>query len=276
MNKIYLVLLCGLLFSAKLNAETQSWNIGTPVATNVVATFNPADSTFTVTGTGQMTNYWVASSRPWHDVRNSIKTVIINTGITNIGANAFSGFTALASVHIPEGVVNIGEAAFNGCQTLTSVTIPNSVTSISNSVFQGCASLTSVTIGTGVISFGQNAFLGCTALTSVTVLRAAPPVVQDNTFQGVNLQNVCLYVIPESVELYGAAEFWKGFECIEAIFPEDNCDLASLSVSLSRGTFAFAFNASVTACTYTVLNSDNQLTIAAVPADRAGATVSGA
>ena len=94
----------------------------------------------------------------WLDFANSIKTLIIEDGVTTIWHYAFEGCTALTSVTIPNSVTNIEFQAFRGCTALTSVTIPDSVTSIGESAFYGCTSL-----------IGEGAFYGCTSLTSVTI-----------------------------------------------------------------------------------------------------------
>ena len=74
---------------------------------------------------------------------NETKVVIPNI-VTDIGEEAFSGFSNLTSVTIPNGVTYIGEGAFRGCSSLTNITIPNSVTYIAIFAFDFCDSLTDV------------------------------------------------------------------------------------------------------------------------------------
>ena len=107
-------------------------------------TFDAESGKLSIFGKGEMTDYSETNS-PWQEYKASIKSVEISDGVTNIGANAFSG-----------------------CTLLTSVTIADSVTSIGGSAFGGCTALTSVTIGSGVVMIGAYAFSGCTALTSIT------------------------------------------------------------------------------------------------------------
>ena len=99
----------------------------------------------------------------------SVKSVVIKTGVTSIGAYAFCGCTSLTSVTIPNSVTSIEYRAFDDCTRLTSVTIPNSVTSIGECAFWGCESLTSITIPDSVTSIGGSAFEVCDSLTSVTI-----------------------------------------------------------------------------------------------------------
>ncbi len=125
--------------------------------------------TLTVSGIGAMFDYGIINAVPWYSSRSSIKTVIIENGVTSIGAHAFYYCTSLTSVTIPDSVTSIGGSAFYGCTSLTSVTIPDSVTSIEVSAFYGCTSLTSITIPDSVTSIGVSAFYGCTSLTSVII-----------------------------------------------------------------------------------------------------------
>lgn len=105
-----------------------------------------ADSVLTISGTGTMTNYSSSSSSraPWYSNRSSVKSVVIEDGVTNIGNYAFYNCSSLTSVTIPNSVTSIGNYAFYYCTGLTSVTIPNSVTSIGESAFSGCTNLKTV------------------------------------------------------------------------------------------------------------------------------------
>lgn len=127
-----------------------------------------ADGTLTIRGSGAMPD-WGNRGTPWDSSRDSIKSVIIKDGVTNIGANAFYQCSKLTSIEIPSGVTSIGGYAFFHCSSLTSVTIPSGVTSIGSNAFYGCSSLTSVAIPKGVTSIGGHAFGYCQALTSMEI-----------------------------------------------------------------------------------------------------------
>ncbi len=151
----------------------------TPVASGTCGKETPEDVTWRlegeaghyglfISGTGEMADY-VYSSRPWTDYANGIKTVVIGSGVTSIGDNAFSGCSGLTSIEIPSNVTSIGTRAFFGCSGLTSIEIPANVTSIGQSAFYGCSGLTSVTIPAGVTSIGDYVFNDCSNLATITV-----------------------------------------------------------------------------------------------------------
>ena len=150
------------------------------------------DGVLRISGNGAMPNYSTSSVAPWYSKRTKILSVVIEPGVTGVGAyafyaclklaevelpegmsyvgkGAFQDCTKLRAVEIPDGVTVIGEYAFSGCSGLTSVSIPDGVTSIGGFAFSGCSGLTSVSIPDGVTSIGEFAFSGCSGLTSVSI-----------------------------------------------------------------------------------------------------------
>ena len=98
---------------------------------NVTYSLDTETGVLTISGTGDM--YY----GPFYQNTN-IKSVIIESGVTSIGDEAFSGCRSLTNVTIPDSVTSIGDSAFYNCASLTSVTIPDSVTSIGDDAFYGC------------------------------------------------------------------------------------------------------------------------------------------
>ncbi|GHT67642.1 hypothetical protein FACS189452_05740 [Bacteroidia bacterium] len=156
--------------AAAANAQT-SWEIGSPTASSVVATLNTTDSILTISGTGAMADYTISSGSraPWYESRDGITSVIISSGVTAIGNNAFYNCTKLTSISIPASVNTIGDGAFRGCTVLPSISIPAGVTAIGNGAFYNCSGLTSINIPDGVTTIGTEAFRGCTVLPSINI-----------------------------------------------------------------------------------------------------------
>ena len=128
-------------------------------------------------------------------------SVVIPSGVTNIGDGAFRGCENLATIVIPDSVTNIGICVFEkcnlasikvdrgnttyhsqnncvietadgvlllGCNT-SAIPDDGSVTSIGKYAFSSCTGLTNITIPESVMSIGDYAFEGCTDLMSITI-----------------------------------------------------------------------------------------------------------
>ncbi len=123
----------------------------------------------TISGTGSMTDYTSSGDAPWYKYRSLINNVLIETGVTTIGAYAFYSCSGLTSIVILEGTEAINRYAFCNCSGLTSITIPENVTSIGEYAFYGCSRLTSIVIPEGTEAINRYAFYNCSGLTSITI-----------------------------------------------------------------------------------------------------------
>ncbi len=87
----------------------------------------------TITGTGDMPDYYHSSERPWEAYKNSIKSVEIN-GVDTVGEYSFVRYTSLKSV-VMNDVKTINNNAFNDCENVTEVTLPASLTDAKRNSF---------------------------------------------------------------------------------------------------------------------------------------------
>lgn len=85
------------------------------------ATWTFEDGILTISGTGAMTDDSDANPAPWNDYKASIQKVVIASGITQIGANAFAGCSQLQLLVIPTSVTQIQTAAFSNCPQLQAI-----------------------------------------------------------------------------------------------------------------------------------------------------------
>ena len=129
----------------------------------------------TISGSDAMFNCSIQEDSPWWPYHETIKTIVINEGVTFVGNNAFKDFTALNSVSLPSTVTRIGNSAFKGCTSLTSIEFPSTLTTIEPYAFRLCSRLTSIDIPASVTSIDYWAFYECTRLASVTVRATTPP-----------------------------------------------------------------------------------------------------
>ena len=124
-----------------------------------------SDGVLTITGSGQMQNFH-KGKRPW---RGSIKSVIIEEGVTNIGSRAFEYNSWLKEISIPSSVKTIGDSAFVNCVSLKKIVIPNSVTSIGKTCFARCYNLSSISLSSNLQFIGEKAFDRCESMTDIII-----------------------------------------------------------------------------------------------------------
>ena len=173
---------------------------------NLTWSYDETTHTLTISGTGDMGSSFGFSDdgitlAPWRSYYKSMKTVVIGSGVTSIGGQAFRSCTGLTSVTIPDSVTSIGNGAFRYCTGLTeinynaanvadltsssdvfryagtsgegiNVTFGDSVKKIPAFLFyvsepSYSPNIKSVTIGKNVTSIGNGAFRYCTGLTEI-------------------------------------------------------------------------------------------------------------
>ena len=98
----------------------------------------PDNYTLTISGSGAI------NDRPWTGYANGIKTVVIGSGVTSIGDNAFFGCSGLTSIEIPASVTSIGKYAFSGCSGLATVTVYAPSCTLGSNAFSACGNLKNI------------------------------------------------------------------------------------------------------------------------------------
>lgn len=91
--------------------------------------------TLTISGTGNIYHNGHTNS-PIYSVRESIKNIVIKSGVTSIGHYTFQHCNNLASITIPDSVTSIGYMAFQDTYKLSSITLlGNANTTIDSTAF---------------------------------------------------------------------------------------------------------------------------------------------
>lgn len=206
---------------------------------NVTWAFDSATGTLTISGTGDMFNDCTDTSNPWLKHRLSIKTIVIENGVTSIGDYVFYYTKNLTSVTIPESVTKIGTYAFAKCETITSITLPDSITEIGGSAFLHClaltsinlpskltvlneyilcaADITSITIPAGVKSIERGAFSQCLYITEIVIPDGVESIGQA-AFE--SCQKMTSITIPDSVQSIGKSAFLNCLKLTSVVVPE--------------------------------------------------------
>ena len=177
-------------------------------------------NTLTISGTGEMTD-WTSNNSlsseaaPWRSERSNIKEIVIEDGVTSIGAYAFSKCQSLKKIVIPQSVCKIGDKAFfdttqkknvyisdlsmwckidfNGAtanplniggslyinnELARVLVIPKDITTLKDNTFHTCESIEDVIIPDNVTHVGK-AFYNCGNLKSVTISESVEYIAED-------------------------------------------------------------------------------------------------
>ena len=148
----------------------------------------------TIEGSGAIKDY--NNNSPWIDYTSDITKVIIESGITRIGNQAFYGCSNLQSIVFGDDVASIGEMGFTLCTSLTDITIPDSVVTIEDRAFSLCINLENIKIGNSVTSIGDSAFYGCKSLTDIEIPKGITAIRKNTFIDCTNLKSITL---PESI-----------------------------------------------------------------------------
>lgn len=196
-----------------------------------------SNGTLVIEGNGIMASYPTGKT-PWKDYASSCTKIVIESGVTTIGANAFAGFVNLKTVILPDDLTSIGSKAFYNCSNLVSINAPSALIKIGSSAFEGCKKLKSLPIPKGspavaigafafkacldlidlvipnsVISLGIGSFEGCFGLKSVEIPSSIQEIPETAFFGCKSLESVEL---PEGVQIIDDGAF-SGCSAIEEI-----------------------------------------------------------
>lgn len=175
-------------------------------------TWKLAGGTLTISGAGDMKDY-AESTVPWKDSRDAITKVVVESGVTTVGDNAFYGCKNLTQVSLPDGLTCIGDSAFDGASSLTEIKIPDSVNEIGEYTFGNCKSLSYIDIPNGVPILHQSLLANCSNLRSVTIPDSVVTIDDSAFIRCSALESIS---IPNSVVTIGNDAFaYSGLKEIE-------------------------------------------------------------
>ena len=214
MKKIFIVICMLLMIGIPVNVRAEDYS--GPCGDNL--TWTLSGSTLTISGIGKMDewDYTKDIYAPWYSYASSIKTIIVEDGVTSLGHTAFFHLGNVTKMSIPASVTQIntyafsnmnaiktiGPAgggynyeygwtekipnfAFSGFYECNSIVIKEGITAIPGSMATWCTSLTSVTLPSTIESIGGAAFYKCSSLKQIKIPRKVASV-GATSFSGCN------------------------------------------------------------------------------------------
>lgn len=197
--------------------------------------------TLTIAGTGAMADYVGWNQAPWCNAitgeitdKNKITKLIIEDGITEIGAYAFVGHANIPEIILPNSVVEVHGNAFNNCKAVTKIKWSTNLKTIGENAFEYLTGYTGSLvlpdkleeIGLGafangsysgnlripgsVMNIGTSAFSNDVGLNGTLTLEEGLETIGDSAFNG------CKFIgdltIPNSVTTIGDSVFSSKFD----------------------------------------------------------------
>ena len=98
----------------------------------------------TVSGVGPMADWTGEGEAPWHFAAGAVRRLVVEPGVTALGAYAFAGCQMLEEAELPEGLRFIGAKAFSGCSRLRALRLPASLEAVDMKAFRGCGALSDI------------------------------------------------------------------------------------------------------------------------------------
>lgn len=179
----------------------------------------------TISGTGNMYNYYFRNMPPWQAYSQSITRLVVEDGVSSIGNYACYQYSNLKEAHFPNTLTLIGETAFEDCVSLTEVIIPQNVSNISKVAFARCTGLQHVVILSDNATYDFNVFNGCTSLKTAGPIGSDANIeycwtdsIPDNVFY--QLSSLVDISIPAGISAIGKNSFLGCTGLTEIVFPE--------------------------------------------------------
>ena len=168
-----------------------------------------SDGTIVISGNGVLADscYWGDSSgwvRPWNSYLQDIKAVVVEEGVTFVGAESFNGAQNLKSITLADSVKGIGLRAFAHCDGLTDISLGSGLKYTDGEVFLDCDGLTEFHFPNINVDYGPHLFAKCSNLKTI-VFSQAMTQITGYMFSGcTSLESV---TIPNNITEIGARAF---------------------------------------------------------------------
>ncbi|MBE6542971.1 MAG: hypothetical protein E7675_01080 [Ruminococcaceae bacterium] len=134
-------------YTALFANEVERYVSGTLSNGSITWTLDRKAATLTISGTGAMPDFADSAAQPWAAYGSEIVKVIVKSGVTVVGKNAFSRLAVLTTVVIEEGVTTLQMDALAYNEALMTLTLPLSLTVIGQGTVYQTNNITTIYYG---------------------------------------------------------------------------------------------------------------------------------
>ena len=178
-----------------------------------------SDGVLTISGTGAMEDYGSSNgttTAPWGQYADSLKTLVIEDGVTTVGDYAFYNALYLeGGITFPDSLVSIGRYAFQNVTSLDGeIVFGSGLKTIEDSALEGCINITGeLILPEGLEAIGDEAFYACSKLTGDLEIPESVTSIGSGAFRGCSGFSGFL-IVPEGVSSISSYAFYgcSGFD----------------------------------------------------------------
>jgi len=161
------------------------------------------EACLTVTGTGAIPAFrnW---DPPWDPYRDSVKSIVLSEGITEVGDRAFAWCKNATSVTLPDSLTVIREYGFNNLRSLNYIDLPPNLRVLEHCAFSECAGLQEIILPDSVTTVESSCFSNNPGLKRAVLSAGMTHVPNSMFFNDTALREV---VLPDSITSIGDTAF---------------------------------------------------------------------
>lgn len=184
------------LMSAPLDEEVIDGGDLTETMNWAITEDDEGNQTLWVSGTGDMPDFKSQNDQPWRDYCETTYKIVVEDGVTSVGAHAFHNFR-VKEIELGADVEVIDTYGF-AYGAAPSLTIPGNVKVIAEHAFAYSSDMKSIVLEEGVETIEKNAFVG----TSLSGELHLPASLQEIGSTGIGHPHVSAYLVAEGNETF--------------------------------------------------------------------------
>ncbi|MCD7854460.1 MAG: leucine-rich repeat protein [Clostridiales bacterium] len=146
------------------------------------------------------------SAVPWYDYKDSITSIVVEDGVTELQDYIFRDLSQAKEVTLPDSLTAIGKGAFYGCSSLETVNFGSSISTIDNFAFYRSGISGVVAIPDDVCDISSFAFANCPNLTGIEAGTGASTIWDYAFAYSEALEKA---YVPDNITYIGENIFWN-------------------------------------------------------------------